>query len=277
MQTPYGVLAKGRSDVTVEGCRATGFAYTLMFTDGANGTVRDCVLTGADHSEVTMHAGSAVTMERNVLGGCNYHAVRNTGGTMTMRDNLVYGDYRAGAYLGNSSAHGTIENNLFMGHGGRDLELCAVGRDGGAESVLAQPGGGGIGAWRVPAGAAGEHVRGESEGGGALPESERGDRARLSGNLFWGNGEDTVDLDLGENVVAVDPAFENPVAGDFRARGEGIGEVGLSDPGVIRELWGKLPAEDREKLEAVAGADFPITSGSDEEGRWMRGGRGWPR
>ncbi len=116
--TPYALLVRGRSNVEFTGGRAEGFAYTLMFTDGGNGKVTDSVLKGAGHSVVTMHKNSKVEIRNNVLADCEYHAVRNTGGYMDMTDNLVADNYRAGAYLGNKSAHGRIANNLFIGNRG---------------------------------------------------------------------------------------------------------------------------------------------------------------
>ena len=103
-KTPYGLLAQGRSDVTFTSGQTKGFAYTIMFTDGANGTVSDSFLEGAGHSVVTLHKNSKVAITHNILARCGYHAVRNTGGTMDMKNNLIIDKNRAGAYLGNRSA-----------------------------------------------------------------------------------------------------------------------------------------------------------------------------
>ena len=104
--------------MTFTGGSTEGFAYTIIFNDGANGTVSDSFLEGAGHSVITLHAYSRVTITRNILARCDFHAVRNTCATMDMTSNLVIDNNRAGAYLGNRSAHGLIANNAFIGNNG---------------------------------------------------------------------------------------------------------------------------------------------------------------
>lgn len=117
-QTPYGMLAAGRSQAAFLNGSTNGFAFTLMFIDGASGIVRDSKLCDAGHSAITLHPGSRVSIVHNMIAGSDFHGVRNTGGTMDMQDNLVVANQKAGAYLGNKSAHGTIANNTFERNGG---------------------------------------------------------------------------------------------------------------------------------------------------------------
>lgn len=114
--TPYGLMAAGRADVQFVAGESRGFAYALIWQEGASGRVTDSDLRDAGHSVVTVHPGSEVEVARNLLADCGYHAVRVTGGTVDMHDNIVMGCKRAGAYLGNKDAHGRIYQNLFTGN-----------------------------------------------------------------------------------------------------------------------------------------------------------------
>ena len=109
-------MATGRTDVQFLQGRSRGFAYALIWQDGATGKVLDSDLRGAGHSVVTVHPESQVEVARNLLSDCGYHAVRVTGGTVDMHDNIVLGCARAGVYLGNRDAHGDIHQNLFSGN-----------------------------------------------------------------------------------------------------------------------------------------------------------------
>ncbi len=254
-ETPYGVLVAGKSEASIEGCIATGFAYTIMFIDGANGRVVDCALGDAGHSVVTMHDNSQVEIARCSLERCGYHAVRNTGGTMDMHDNIVQDCTRAGAYLGNKSAHGRIYNNLFANNNGeiwayaqsdvaiernvfynsRDAALifwntCKLNANG--NSFVGSPA------------ALRSYVRDKGAGVGI----------GLSGNHYWGNreetqvmeGEDRHKLVKSATAISGDPIFKNPEAGDFTPQTgsallrDGKGVAGLSDPNLIAQVAQKF-------------------------------------
>ncbi len=118
IEKPLVLRGAGMEQTRVEftNGRARGFAYALIWLDGAGGTVADSDLRGAGHSVVTIQPDSQVEVARNLLAECGYHAVRVTGGTVDMHDNIVMGCRRAGAYLGNQDAHGRIRNNLFTGN-----------------------------------------------------------------------------------------------------------------------------------------------------------------
>ncbi len=244
--TPYAIMAAGRTNVTFTEGRSTGFAYALIFLEGANGTVSNSILTDAGHSVVTMHANSHVKIIGNILGRCEYHAVRNTGGTMDMIDNLVIGDNRAGAYLGNKSAHGRIANNLFSQNRGA---IWAYARSDVIieNNVFLAENGPGIGFHD----SCNLIIRNNSfvnNAQGLTRYSKEGRPpgigARTNGNHFWNNKEDFVDFDKETSALYGDPKFTNPSNGDFSPQkgspllhDAGHPLAGLTDPEPIRALW----------------------------------------
>ncbi len=238
--TPSGMIAVGRSDVTFRNGTAKGFAFTLLYTNGANGRVESSVLTDAGNSVVTLHEFSNVAIRGNVLGFCGYHAVRNTGGTMDMRDNLVANNVRAGAYLGNKSAHGTIANNVFTGskgeiwgYSGSDVAI--------ANNLFLGSGNAAVGMQD----SCNLDIRGNSfvdnptavtvypKGGSGAPT--------LAGNHYWGNETLFAGIGVDANAIEGNPEFTDPDAFDFTV-GESSalrtagGSVGLTDPAAIRSL-----------------------------------------
>lgn len=183
-----------------------------------------------------------------MLADCGYHAVRNTGGTMEMSDNLVLDNYRAGAYLGNRSAHGTIRNNLFMGNRGAiwayarsdmNLENNIFARS--KESAVS---------FRNTCGLT---LRGNSFLNNPIGliqyEEEKvkgGYGAALFGNHYSNNEKDQENYILESSLVSGKPNFTNPAKGDF-SPGEGspllddLGQVqaGLSDAAAIEKVWAR--------------------------------------
>ncbi len=244
--TPYGLMAAGRSHVTFTEGRSTGFAYALIFLEGANGTVSNSILTDAGHSVVTLHANSRVKIIGNILGRCEYHAVRNTGGTMDMTNNLVIADNRAGAYLGNKSAHGRIANNLFSQNRGAIWAYASSDVTIENNVFLAENGPG-----------VGFHdscdltIRNNcfvNNAQGLTRYSKEGRPpgigARTNGNHFWNNKEDFVDFEKETSALYGDPKFTDPSNGDFTPQKDsplldntGHPLAGLTDPEPIRALW----------------------------------------
>jgi beta-lactamase regulating signal transducer with metallopeptidase domain len=251
--TPYGLLASGRSSVTFTEGYSTGFAYALMFIDGAAGTVSDSFLQKAGHSVVTLHPGSVVKIERNILARCGYHAVRNTGGTMEMTSNLVADNAKAGAYLGNRSAHGTIADNLFTGSDGEiwgfsgfDVEL--------RNNVFWKSRRAAVGLFRdtcrlklVRNSFAGNPV-GIGLYSGSKDSKQAGTTAE--GNHYWQNAKDTENFEKEPTSISgVDPKFADPATGNFQVPPDsplvkdGKALAGLENPEPIRKLWATYSAK----------------------------------
>lgn len=230
--TPYGLMAAGRADVQFLEGRSRGFAYALIWLDGAGGKVMDSDLRGAGHSVVTVHPESQVEVARNLLADCGYHAVRVTGGTVDMHDNIVMGCTRAGVYLGNRDAHGRIYQNLFTGNLG---EIWGYyGSDTTIDhNVFFQSKDPAVIFWNTCA----LEVRANSftANPAALRQYVQVDDpakvgVRLEGNHYWGNKEATepgrkaganpgVDgrfqLEKSATAIEGDPKFRDPISGDF--------------------------------------------------------------
>jgi len=244
--TPYAVLAAGRSNVDILACRSTGFAYTFMFTEGANGSVAKCVLADAGHSVVTLHQFSNVRIEGNIMSGCEYHAVRNTGGTVDMRHNLVLDNNRAGTYLGNKSAHGVIENNVFLRNRGgiwayasSDVTI--------RNNVFADSKSEGIG---FHASCDLTIERNSFVSNPVALAQFSTDKfpgragAKAKENHYWNNQEDTRDFDKESDALSGDPLFAGPDRMDFTP-GPGSplqladgSRIGLTDSEAIALVWG---------------------------------------
>jgi len=243
-QTPYGLLAAGRSFVSFTDGTSEGFSYTLMFTNGANGEVKNSFLSDAGHSVVTLHQYSKVLIENNILARCGYHAVRNTGGVMEMRGNLVVENKRSGAYLGNKSAHGRIVNNLFLsnqsgivGFSQSDVRI--------ENNIFLNGKIEGIGFRNSCNLQIGRNIFcGNPLGLVCYLRDPAGIGANADGNHYWNNEQDVKDFEKAENAGSGDPAFTNAENGDFSlssktaVNGEEGSRAGLVDPEQIRLLVG---------------------------------------
>ena len=231
-QTPYGLFAVGRSDVQFVNGRSRGFAYALMWQDGAGGKVLDSDLRGAGHSVITIHPYSEVEVARNVLADCGYHALRVTGGTVDMHDNIIMNCKKAGAYLGNKDAHGRIYNNLFTGnlgeiwgYYGSDVVL--------EHNLFYESKDPAIIFWNTCAlvARANSFVRNPAALRQYLREKDPSRAGiRLEGNHYWENKEDIqprhaigagpvedegFDIAKSPSTLNGDPKFRDPAAGDF--------------------------------------------------------------
>ena len=254
-ETPYGLLAAGRANVTFTEGRSDGFAYALMFTDGANGSVTRSTLLGAGHSVVTMHRNSTVKISENILGRCGYHAVRNTGGTMEMENNIVAENKRAGAYLGNKPAHGWIRNNLFLKSRG---EIWAYSHSDVVieNNVFFSSDGPGVG-FRDTCELVvrGNSFVGNKQGVAIYSRAEKAQsRVRLQGNHYWQNEELFLGFEGESKPNVDDPKFPGPVEGDFSpTKGSALVDkggrlrAGLKDAKTIRLLWKLWKAKGQEK------------------------------
>ena len=257
--TPYGLMAAGRADVQFIQGRSRGFAYALIWQDGAVGKVTDSELRGAGHSVVTIHPESKVEVARNLLADCGYHAVRVTGGTIDMHDNIVMGCARAGAYLGNNNAHGRIYQNLFTGNLGeiwgyarsdvtvdhnvfyRSNDPAIIFRNTCALDVRANSFTGNPVALR-------QYV-------GVEDPAKIG--VRLDGNHYWANRvaiepgrkvgtnagvDDRFQLIESDTALAGDPKYQDPESGDFTPMAGSVllrnnrAVAGLLDPKAIYQL-----------------------------------------
>ncbi len=116
-RSPMAVYIDRPSKSTVDDCRFSGFDYVVCYGPGTEGIVQDCVITDCGHQGVIGYDGSTLTVQRNIITGSKFHAVRCTGGTLHVKDNLLIKNANRGIYLGNKTGQGTIANNLILGNG----------------------------------------------------------------------------------------------------------------------------------------------------------------
>jgi len=114
---PVAINAMGFSELGVDTCRFEGFEYTVCFGQGTKGTIRNSLVMGSGHQGISLYSGATAEIIGNVVTGSRYHAVRSTGGTLNMTNNLIINNANRGVYLGNKSARGTIANNIIIGNG----------------------------------------------------------------------------------------------------------------------------------------------------------------
>ena len=101
----------------MDNCRFSGFDYVVCYGQGTEGVVQDCLIADCGHQGVINYDGATLTVQRNIITGSKFHAVRCTGGILNVKDNLLIKNANRGIYLGNRTGRGTITNNLIVGNG----------------------------------------------------------------------------------------------------------------------------------------------------------------
>jgi beta-lactamase regulating signal transducer with metallopeptidase domain/nitrous oxidase accessory protein NosD len=247
-RSPMAVCIDGRSKSTVENCRFNGFDYAICYGQGAEGVVQDCIITDCGHQGVINYDGSTLTVQRNIITGSKFHAVRCTGGTLHVKDNLLIKNANRGVYLGNKTGRGTITNNLIVGNG---TGISAFGRADYviANNVIVDNEYAGIDMRDSCRLSIRDNVLAKSQRGIVLHKEGSENFNVIGKNAYWANATDVESMDKPEDSVTADPQFVDPNRGDFSVRGPAQEQGhGLTDPSVIRGLWEKyrqLPARDR--------------------------------
>jgi hypothetical protein len=171
---------------------------------------------GSGHQGISLYSGAAAEIVGNVVTGSRYHAVRSTGGTLNMTDNLIINNSNRGVYLGNKSARGTIANNVIIGNG-TGISGFARSNVKVENNIIADSSYAGIG-FR--------------------------DSCSLSirDNIFRGNERnkiETENLDKTADSVIADPGFIDADNGDFSLKpGPALQQKqGLTNPEIFKTLW----------------------------------------
>ncbi len=112
-RAPAAIFTKGFSELKLTNSQIEGpFDYAVNFGEGTKGTVADCFISKPEHQGIMLYAGADVLVERNIITGSKFHAVRTTGGKLILRNNWIESNNNRGIYLGSQSGSGIIENNV---------------------------------------------------------------------------------------------------------------------------------------------------------------------
>lgn len=264
-QSPVGLRAAGFSRVTVDTCHFTGFEYVVQFMEGTTGTLQDSIIQDCGHQGVINYSGSTMTVQRNIITGSKYHAVRSTGGTLTVKDNLLIDNANRGIYLGNRSCKGEIINNAIIrngtGIGGfaqADVNII--------NNVLSHNSYAGIGSRSSCRLSINNNIITNTPRGITvfLEESQTQHSLRIGGNTYCDTKSDMENCESEDNVMGIGSPFTDPENGDFSLTAEstasGKREHGLKDIEIIKSLWKKWKHPRQE--EAVKKTETPATTAS---------------
>jgi len=235
---PVAINSMGFSELNINRCRFEGFEYTVCFGQGTKGTIRNSLVMDSGHQGISLYSGATAEIVGNVVTGSRYHAVRSTGGTLNMTDNLIINNANRGVYLGNKSASGTISNNVIIGNG--------TGIGGFAQSkvkiennIIADSSYAGIGMRDSCSLSIRDNIfRGNERGWILFKEGGRNGNT-VYRNTFWRNKVDAENMDKTANSIITDPAFVDPDNGDFSFKsGPALEQKqGLKNPQVFKSLW----------------------------------------
>jgi beta-lactamase regulating signal transducer with metallopeptidase domain/nitrous oxidase accessory protein NosD len=237
-RSPVAINSLGFSELNINTCRFEGFEYTVCFGQGTKGVIRNSLVMDSGHQGISLYDGATAEIIGNVVTGSRYHAVRSTGGTLNMTDNLIINNANRGVYLGNKSALGTIANNVIIGNG--------TGVDGFARSdvkvennVIADSSYAGIGMRNSCSLSIRDNIfRGNERGLILFKEGGRNGN-NVYKNTFWLNKVDAENLDKAADSIVTDPNFVDADNGDFSLKpGPALQQKqGLTNPEIFKVLW----------------------------------------
>jgi beta-lactamase regulating signal transducer with metallopeptidase domain/peroxiredoxin len=236
-RSPMAVYIDGKSKSTVDNCRFRGFDYVVCYGQGTEGVVQDCIITDCGHQGIINYDGATLTVQRNIITGSKFHAVRNTGGTLHVKDNLLIKNANRGIYLGNRTGRGTITNNLILGNG---EGIPAFGRADYAiaNNVILNNDYAGIDMRDSCRLSIRNNVLGKNQRGLALFKEGTQNFNVVSPNVFWANATDAENLEKPAGSVTADPQFADPNHGDFAMRAPvREQEYGLTNLQILKDLW----------------------------------------
>jgi parallel beta-helix repeat protein len=237
---PMAINSLGFSKLKIDTCRFEGFEFTVSFGPGTEGTIQDCLVMDSGHQGISLYSGTNASIIGNIVTGSKFHAVRSTGGTLHMKDNLIIENANRGVYLGNRSASGSIANNIILANG--------TGISGFAQSnvkiennVIADSSYAGVGMRSSCSLLIRNNIlKGNQRGLIMFKEGGNGGN-KIDRNLFWQNETDTKNVDKPASSITADPLFVDAEQGDFSLRpGPALdNQQGLTNPRVFAVLWHK--------------------------------------
>jgi nitrous oxidase accessory protein NosD len=245
-QAPMAIRIEGRSKATVSDCRFEGFDYVVNYGPGTAGLVEDCFLRDGGHQGVTGYDRSTLRVERTIVSGFRYHALRCTGGTLHVKDCLLMNNRVSGIYLGNKDGQGTITNTQMI----RNSEAVAAFYQAQFQihnNVILDSTSAGIGMWDTCRLRIADNIfQGNAKALVVYPKGGKGSNV-IGVNAFWQNTADTENCRRADDSILADPLFQDPSAGDYSLKsGPALDRrQGLTDPQAIRKLLERWKAESK--------------------------------
>jgi beta-lactamase regulating signal transducer with metallopeptidase domain len=237
-RSPVAVRADGFSDLNISRSRFEGFEYVICYGQGTKGKTTDCLIMDCGHQGIINYSGATLHVERNVITGSKYHAVRCTGGTLHVKDNLLINNANRGIYLGNKSGSGTIVNNLIINNA-VGIGAFASAKYEISNNVIADSSYSGIGMYKSCFLKIRDNIFADNERGWVM--FDRGTRGGNTTyrNTFWKNKVDDENFKKTGNSINADPSFMDPKNGDFSLKPGPAKEnkQGLTNPQLFKELW----------------------------------------
>jgi hypothetical protein len=237
-RSPVAVRADGFSDLNISRSRFEGFEYVICYGQGTKGKTTDCLIMNCGHQGIINYSGATLHVERNVITGSRFHAVRCTGGTLHVKDNLLIDNANRGIYLGNRSGSGTITNNLIINNA-VGIGAFARARYEIKNNVIADSSYSGIGMYKSCYLTIRDNILLNNECGWIMfDKGEKGGNTSYR-NTFWKNKVDDENFKKTGNSINADPGFTDPENGDFSLKPGPAKEhkQGLTNPEVFKSLW----------------------------------------
>jgi beta-lactamase regulating signal transducer with metallopeptidase domain len=237
-RSPVAIRSMGFSEMNVKDCDFTGFDYVVCYGEGTKGTMADCFIRNCGHQGVILYSGAEVTIQRNIITGSQFHAVRSTGGKLDMLDNLIINNKNRGVYLGNKSCSGKIVNNLLIGNasGIDGMSACKFAVE---NNVILKSTYAAISARPYSMLAIQKNVLSDNPRGIIIHQDEgKSDpvKSKFGKNVFWNNQTDMENCES-TDMIELEPDFIEPGSGNFKLADTAFEGMGLKDPKVIFDLW----------------------------------------
>ena len=237
-RSPVAIRAMGFSNLNIEACRFEGFEYVVCYGEGTEGAMSDSLIMDCGHQGVILYSGATAKIIGNVITGSKYHAVRSTGGTLEVKDNLIIENANRGIYLGNKSAGGVISNNIIMGNG-TGISGFAQSKVRIQNNIIADSSYAGISMQDSCSLSIRNNILQGNAKGCILQKEGSKDANKVFRNLFWQNEADVENFDKPAVSISAEPGFVDPDNGDFSLKAGAALEhkQGLTDPNVFKILW----------------------------------------
>jgi len=252
-RSPIALNVTGFSNAVIDSSRFEGFDYVVCFRDGTKGKLLNSFIKNCKSQGIILYDGANVDVIGNIITGSKKHAVRSTGGTLRMKDNLIVNNANRGVYLGNKSARGTIKNNVIMGSG-TGIGGFANSKVNIENNIIANSSYAGIGFRDSCYLQIRNNIFIDNERGWAMFKDGSRNNNGCQMNTFWKNKIDAENFRKTGNSILQNPNFVDPANGDFSLKSGPAKQnnQGLTNPQIIKQLWQKYKNPEKQSQQNKA-------------------------